>query len=386
MKDNFELIAKTFFGFEDILANELKNLGAQNIRTGNRMVSFYGDKGFIYKANLCLRTAVKILKPIMKFNASNHIELYDHVKGFDWRKIIGIDKTFSIESVVHGKFFNHSLFVSQKTKDAIVDRIREDTGSRPSVDLKYPDIKINIHIDNNKVTISMDSSGKSLHHRGYRTSTNVAPINEVLAAGLLLHSEWNGQSDFLDPLCGSGTIVIEAAMIARNIPANIYRKEFAFEKWNDWDESLFKVIEESLINKIKSIKIEIIGSDKSTSAVVKAKQNVINAKLNDYIKIKKDDFLYTKKEGDNELFILTNPPYGHRLEGDINKFYSKIGDTLKNFYINTNFWIISSNFEAIKKIGLKASNKIRVINGKLDSRLLNYLIYGGSKKNKKIKG
>jgi len=383
MEDNFELIAKTLFGMEKLLANELKMIGAQNVQVGNRMVSFVGDKGFMYKSNLSLRTAIKILKPILKFTASNESELYDSVNSFNWTSYITPDKTISVDSVVNGKIFTHSLYVSQKIKDAIVDRIRTDTGKRPNVDLNYPDYRIHIHIDQKKCTLSLDSSGASLHHRGYRTATNIAPINEVLAAGILLHSGWNGQSDFLDPFCGSGTIAIEAAMIACNIPANVNRKEFAFEKWNDWDENLFYVIEESLLKKIKPISVNITGSDKSPSAIQKAIENVNNANLQDFIQIKKKDFLYSKKINENCLHILTNPPYGERMEGDIDKLYSEIGSTLKHFFIDTSAWIITSNMEAIKHVGLKTSRKIKVINGKLDSRLLNYLVYKGSKKTHK---
>ena len=380
MDKNFEIIAKTLFGMESLLANELTTLGAQKVRIGNRMVSFYGDKGFIYKSNLSLRTAIRILKPILKFNASNEFELYDAISSIDWTNILPLNKSFRVDSVIYGKIFNNSLYVSQKVKDSIVDKIKFDTGTRPSVNIEDPDFRINIHIDNKKCTLSIDSSGISLHQRGYRFATEIAPINEVLAAGILLHSNWNGNTDFLDPFCGSATIPIEAAMIAFNIPANVNRKKFSFENWKDWDEDLFYIIEESLLKKIKPKPIKIIGSDILSSAVEKSLINVENANLSEFIQIKKQNFLESSKNSKGSLKIVTNPPYGERIDGNINALYSDIGSTLKHKYDNTDAWIISSNLEAIKKIGLKASKKIKLINGKLDSSLNNYSIYKGSKK------
>lgn len=380
MDKNFEIIAKTLFGMESLLANELTVLGAQKVRIGNRMVSFYGDKGFIYKSNLSLRTAIRILKPILKFNASNEFELYNAISSIDWTNILPLNKSFRVDSVIYGKIFNNSLYVSQKVKDSIVDKIKFDTGTRPSVNIEDPDFRINIHIDNKKCTLSIDSSGISLHQRGYRFATEIAPINEVLAAGILLHSNWKGNTDFLDPFCGSATIPIEAAMIAFNIPANVNRKKFSFENWKDWDEDLFYIIEESLLKKIKPKPIKIIGSDILSSAVEKSLINVENANLSEFIQIKKQNFLESSKNSKGSLKIVTNPPYGERIDGNINALYSDIGSTLKHKYDNTDAWIISSNLEAIKKIGLKASKKIKLINGKLDSSLNNYSIYKGSKK------
>ena len=380
MDKNFEIIAKTLFGMESLLANELTTLGAQKVRIGNRMVSFYGDKGFIYKSNLSLRTAIRILKPILKFNASNEFELYDAISSIDWTNIIPLNKSFRVDSVIYGKIFNNSLYVSQKVKDSIVDKIKFDTGTRPSVKIEDPDFRINIHIDNKKCTLSIDSSGISLHQRGYRLATEIAPINEVLAAGILLHSSWDGDSDFLDPFCGSGTIPIEAAMIAFNIPANINRKKFSFENWNDWDEQLFYTIEESLLKKIKPKPIKIMGSDILNSAIEKSLINIESANLSEFINIKKENFLNSSKIIDKPLKIVTNPPYGERIDSDVFNLYSDIGTTLKHKYINTDVWIISSNLKAIKNIGLKTSKKIKLMNGKLDSQLNNYSIYKGSKK------
>lgn len=376
------MIAKTFFGFEEILAKELQQLGAQEVTIGTRAVSFKGDKGFMYKANLSLRTALKILKPIYYFRAFNEQSLYKGIQGIDWSKYLEANQTFVIDTTIHSDNFKHSQFVSQKAKDAIVDQFREKFGQRPSVDKDFPDLRINIHIDRDQCSVSLDTSGASLHHRGYRTATNIAPINEVLAAGMLLLSGWDGSSHFLDPMCGSGTILIEAGMIACNIPANINRKEFAFEKWNDWDNDLFDQIIDSLMKRTKEFHYTIVGYDKAPSAVNKAKDNVINANLEDYIKVSQANFFDTKKETVGPLQMVFNPPYGERLDIDLERFYRELGDTLKNNYPNTNAWFITANLEALKFVGLRPSRKIKLFNGSLEARLVKYEMYEGSKKAK----
>src|SRR5690554_722988 len=382
MKENFKMIAKTFFGFEEVLAQELKNLGATHVETGVRMVSFYGDKGFMYKANLALRSALKILKPIKEFRAFNEQSLYKGVQSIDWSEFISANDTFVIDTTVNSEVFNHSQFVALKAKDAIVDQFRDKFGKRPSIDKDFPDLRINIHIQKEICSVSLDTSGSSLHHRGYRTATNIAPINEVLAAGMLLLAGWDGQSDFLDPMCGSGTILAEAAMIACNIPANVNRKEFAFEKWNDWDNDLFEKVEDSLLKKIKEFHYDIIGYDKAPSAVAKAIDNARNANLDDYIKIEQKNFFETQKETERPLHIVFNPPYGERLDIDLERFYREIGDTLKQSYPGTQAWFITGNLEALKFVGLKPSRKIKLFNGKLKSRLVKYEMYAGSKRTK----
>lgn len=380
--ENFKMIAKTFFGFEEILAKELQQLGAQEVEIGTRAVSFKGDKGFMYKANLSLRTALKILKPIYYFKATNDQNLYKGIQGIDWSKYIGENQTFVIDTTIHSDNFKHSQFVSQKAKDAIVDQFREKTGQRPSIDKDFPDLRINIHIDRDQVSVALDTSGASLHHRGYRTATNIAPINEVLAAGMLLLSGWDGSSDFFDPMCGSGTLLAEAAMIACNIPANINRKEFAFEKWNDWDNDLFDQIIDALMKRTKEFHHTIIGYDKAPSAVQKAKDNIRNANLDDYISIIQGDFFESKKENTGPLHMVFNPPYGERLNIELERFYREIGDTLKNNYPNTNAWFITANLEALKFVGLRPSRKIKLFNGSLEARLVKYEMYEGSKKGK----
>tara|TARA_Y100000389_G_scaffold96320_1_gene92984 strand:+ start:702 stop:1865 length:1164 start_codon:yes stop_codon:yes gene_type:complete len=384
MEDNFKMVAKTFYGFEQILAKELRFLGAQDVKTGNRMVSFVGDLGFMYKANLCLRTALKILKPIHTSKVEDEEALYQLFYNFNWGDYLDLDSKFIIDSVVSGQIFTHSQFASQKAKDGLVDQFRDRHNERPSVDTNRPDLRINLHIQEDFCTISLDSSGASLHHRGYRIATNIAPLNEVLAAGLIQLSGWKGNSDFLDPMCGSGTLVIEAAMFACNIPANINRKVFAFEKWTDWDADLFEKIQESQLKKVKNPLIQINGSDKAPSAIEKALINIENANLDDFIKIEKKDFFQLEKESSGPLHILTNPPYGERIEGDINALYQGIGDTFKQSFPNTHAWIISSNMDAIKCVGLRPSRKIKLFNGKLESKLLYYPIYEGTKRIHKL--
>lgn len=376
------MIAKTFFGFEEILAKELQQLGAQEVEIGTRAVSFKGDKGFMYKANLSLRTALKILKPIYHFRVFNDQSLYKGIQGIDWSKYLNANQTFVIDATIHSEHFKHSQFVAQKAKDAIVDQFREKTGQRPSIDKDFPDLRINVHIDRDQCSVSLDTSGVSLHQRGYRVLTNIAPINEVLAAGMLLLSGWNGESDFLDPMCGSGTILAEAAMIACNIPANINRKEFAFEKWNDWDNDLFDHIIDALMKRTRDFRYTIKGYDKAPSAVQKAKDNIRNANLDEFVTIEQKNFFDTQKETAGLLHMVFNPPYGERLDIDLERFYREMGDTMKQNYPGTHAWFITANLEALKFVGLKPSRKIKLFNGSLEARFVKYEMYEGSKRAK----
>lgn len=387
--NNFKMVAKTLFGFEEILAKEIRNLGGGNVVEGVRSVSFDGDTGFMYKANLCLRTAIKIIKPIHSFPVYNETQLYKRVYEMDWHEYLSVDTTFSIDTTVKSDNFTHSLYVSQKVKDAIVDKFRDTEGKRPNVDVKHPDIRLNVHIQKEHCNISLDSSGRSLHQRGYRIATNLAPINEVLASGLLLLSGWDGQCDFLDPMCGSGTMLTEAAMIACNIPANINRKEFAFEKWDDFDEELFDKIIDSSLNRTREFNHKIIGYDKAPSAVRKSTDNIDNANLAEYITVERKNFFDTEKVTENHLHMVFNPPYGERLDRsdldsgfNVEEFYAHIGDTLKQKYAGTDAWFITSNLQALKHVGLRPSRKIKVFNSHLESRLVKYVMYSGSKKTK----
>ncbi|MBZ9788109.1 THUMP domain-containing protein [Psychroflexus sp. CAK57W] len=380
MENNFKMIAKCLYEFEDELAKELRELGAMDIQKGVRHVSFVGDLGFMYKANLSLRTAISILKPVFSFKIYNEDDFYNKINAFAWENLIDKNGTFAVESTVNSEIFTHSRYVVFRTKDAIVDRFRDKFETRPNIDTDRPDCQVSVHIDRGNCEISLNTSGEPLFKRGYKTATNIAPINEVLAAGLLLKSGWSGQCDFLDPMCGSGTLLIEAAMIACHIPPNINREHFAFQKWEDFDEALFEIIKDSTLKKVRSFDFELKGYDKAPSAIEKATQNIENANLSEFIKVERQDFFESFKTSERHLHMVFNPPYGVRLDVDIPEFYSKIGDTLKRNYPGTSAWFIVADLEAIKHVGLRPSRKIKLFNAKLESRLLNYKIYEGSKK------
>ena len=384
VESNFKMLAKTFYGFEELLEQELRALGAQKISKANRMVSFWGDLGFLYKANLCLRTALKILVPLHQDIVKDYDELYDLFNQYPWEDYLNVDQTFAIDSVVFGNRFTHGQYALQRAKDGIVDRFQNKIGKRPNVSKNHPDLKINIHIQGDQCTFSIDSSGTSLHHRGYRTATNMAPINEVLAAGIIKLSNWEGSTDFLDPMCGSGTFVIEAALMAANLPANLNRKKDAFQSWSNWDQTLFDTIKEGQLAKFRKPNIKIMGADKAPSAIEKAVSNAENAGVAEWVSFEKINFFHQKKYTEM-IHILTNPPYGERLEGNINALYQSIGDTFKQSFLQANAWIISSNFKALKHIGLRPSRKIKLFNGKLESRLLYFPIYEGTKRIHKLK-
>ena len=383
--DLFPMVAKTLFGLEEILALELKTLGAQSVKIGVRNVQFVGDTGFMYKANLCLRTALRILKPIHRRNILEINEVYQAMYGIQWEDIMSENSTFAIRATVMTSNPKNSMYVAQKAKDGLVDRFRNHVGSRPNVDKDFPDFSIHLYVTDKIVEISLDSSGASLHQRGYRSATNIAPINEVLAAGILMLSGWRGDSDFLDPMCGSGTLLIEAAMIACNIPPNLNRKEFAFQKWSDWNNELYEKIEESALNKTRTFSYNITGYDKAPSAIRKAAQNISNANLEDFINIDREDFFRTEKlDSEKSLHILFNPPYGERLTIDVDVFYGRIGDKLKQSYSGSQAWFITANMEALKFVGLRPSRRIKLFNGKLESKLVKYELYSGTKKIHKI--
>ena len=379
--DNFYMLAKTMFGLEEILADELRKLGAQNVKKMNRAVSFKGDKGFMYKANLNLRTALRILKPIVHFQAHNEKELYNKLCEIDWTEIFDLSSTFATNATTHSEVFTHSKYASLVLKDAIADTFRKKFDKRPNVDPNMPDVSINLHIAKHTCTISLDSSGDSLYKRGYKSNAVTAPINEVLAAGLILLSDWNRISDFHDPMCGSGTLLIEAALIAYNIPANIFRNRFGFEGWNDFDEKLWEKIKEVSLDKETHYCGKITGSDNFQKAVRISRKNIENALLSDNIKVKTEDFFNNTIEAGT--FILFNPPYGERIPIEVYEFYEKVGNTLKHNYKGCSVWLISSDIENMKFIGLHPSRKIKVMNGKLECSFRKFEVYEGSKKAKK---
>lgn len=375
------MLAKTMYGLEDVLAKELKDLGAQQIKVLNRAVSFKGDKGFMYKANLNLRTALRILKPIAHFQAHDAKELYQQLCKIDWTKYFDLESTFATHATTHSEIFTHSKYASLVLKDAIADTFREKTGKRPNVSPDDPDVSINLHIAKHTCTVSLDSSGDSLHKRGYKTDAVTAPMNEVLAAGLILLSGWNKVADFHDPMCGSGTILIEAALIAHNIPANIFREQFGFEGWKDFDENLWEKIKETSLNKERDYLGIISGADNFQKAVRISRANIENALLYENIKVKKEDFFESNvKEG---TFVLFNPPYGERIPVEVDEFYEQVGNTLKHQYEGCTIWLISSDIENLKFIGLRTSKKLKVMNGKLECSFRKFEVYEGSKKTKK---
>lgn len=381
MVKNFKMVAKTLFGMEELLAQELRQLGASSIEIGTRNVSFEGDTGFMYKANLCCRTAIKILKPITAFNIFTEEDLYKKIYEMPWENYMDVKGTLAVNATVFSDVFTHSQYISLKTKDAIVDRFRDREGVRPDVDLDHPTLRINVHIDRNICTVSLDSSGESLHKRGYKVESTLAPINEVLAAGIIMLSGWSGQCNFLDPMCGGGTILTEAAMIACNIPPNLNRDEFGFETWPDFDVDLYEKIEEAALKKVRDFPHKIYGFDTDAIALKKAKENIKSANLQDFIEVKQQDFFESEKESDKPLYIVFNPPYDERISlNDVESFYSSIGNTLKRGYPGTQAWMITSNMDALKFVGLRPSKKIKLFNGKLEAKLVRYEMYEGSRK------
>jgi len=374
MANNFKMLATTLFGFEPLLEKELRQLGAMDIKPGIRNVSFVGDTGFMYKANLSLRTALSILKPVYTFKFNDEEDFYQKLFNFNWTAIMDVNKTFMVNSNNFQSIFNNSQFVGLRTKDALVDHFRAKLHKRPNVSTDKPQVVINVHVNRKTCTLSLDSAGDKLFKRGYRTATNIAPINEVLAAGLLLHSGWDGQSDFMDPMCGSGTILIEAAMIACKIPPNLNRKEFGFMHWKDWDPDLFEIITTSVLKKIRPFHFKIKGIDKAPSAVRKAQDNIDKANLSEFINIMHDDFFSTSKEKERKLHMLFNPPYGNRLDVNPELFYKTLGSTLKRNYKNTEVWFITSDDSMPRYIGLKGSKKIKVFNGGIEAKLYQYKV------------
>ena len=379
MNQEFELIAKTFQGLEEVLAQELTELGASNIEIGRRMVSFTGDKAMMYRANFCLRTAIRILKPIKHFTAKTADEVYEAVKSIEWENYLDNMSSFAVDAVVFSNEFRHSKFVAYKVKDAIVDYFREKTGNRPSVRINNPDVSFNIHVAEDQCTLSLDSSGESLHRRGYRQEQVEAPLNEVLAAGMILMTGWRGECDLIDPMCGSGTIPIEAALIARNIAPGVFRKEFGFEKWKDFDQDLF----DSIYNddsQERELNHKIYGYDNNPKANEIATHNVKAAGVTKDVILKIQPFQQFEQPAEKSI-IITNPPYGERISsGDLLDLYQMIGERLKHAFIGNDAWILSYRDECFDQIGLKPSIKIPLFNGALECQFRKYQLFDGKYK------
>lgn len=385
MTQEFELIAKTFMGLEPVLAKELTQLGANEVQIGRRMVSFMGDKEMMYRANFQLHTAIRILKPIKHFKALSADDVYREVQKIDWSEYIGLDKTFAVDSVVFSEEFRHSKFVAYKVKDAIVDQFREKTGKRPNISVANPDIRLNIHIAEDKCTLSLDSSGESLHRRGYRQESVEAPLNEVLAAGMILMTGWQGETDFIDPMCGSGTLLVEAALIAHNMAPGLFRKEYAFEKWPDFDSDLFDRIYNDESSE-REFTHHIYGYDVDIKAVNTARLNVRAAGLLNDITVEEADFKNFIQPKEKSI-IVTNPPYGERISTpDLLGTYKMIGERLKHQFLNNDAWILSYREECFDQIGLKPSIKIPVYNGSLECEFRKYQIFDGKMKDFRAEG
>ncbi|MAX82469.1 MAG: RNA methyltransferase [Crocinitomicaceae bacterium] len=380
MKKEFPMVAKTLTGLEDVLAKELEQLGASNIIPSNRAILFSGDQRLLYKANLRLRSALKILVPIKEFEARNEHDLYFEIKKINWSKYIDVNDTFVIDSTVFSKEFTHSKYVALKAKDAIVDRFREREGKRPSIDLENPTLRVNIHINQNSVTVSLDSSGNPLNMRGYRMGNHPATINEVLAAGLILLTGWDKKTPLIDPFCGSGTFIIEAAMMAQNVAPNMNRKDFAFKHWKDFDKALWVDVRMEAIEEQEENYPKLIGMDISERAVENAKLNFDRAGVESKnISFSQQDFAtYDPPKGPGML--ITNPPYGQRLSpDDIQDLYVTIGNRLKNHFQGYHAWVISIK-EAFKHLGLHPTPKYTVKNANIECKFQHYEIYEGSKK------
>ena len=376
MTQEFEMIAKTFMGLEPVLANELTQLGAKNVQVGRRMVSFTGDKEMMYRANFQLHTAIRILKPIKHFKALSADDVYEGVKDIDWTEYLSLDKTFAVDSVVFSEEFRHSKFVAYKVKDAIVDQFREKTGNRPNISVSNPDMRLHIHIAEDQCTLCLDSSGESLHRRGYRQESVEAPLNEVLAAGMILMTGWRGETDFIDPMCGSGTLLIEAALIARNMAPGLFRKEFAFEKWPDFDADLFdKIYNDD--SQEREFAHHIYGYDVDIKAVNTARLNVKAAGLTSDITVEEQDFKNFTQPKEKSIMV-TNPPYGERIStSDLLGTYKMIGERLKHQFTGNEAWVLSYREECFTQIGLKPSIKIPLFNGSLECEFRKYQMFDG---------
>lgn len=382
----FKITATTLFGLEKVLADEIKKIGGEHIRVQNRAVYYVGDKEVLYKSNLYLRTALKILVPLKIFKAHNEKSLYKYINNIEWDKHFSNRSTMAVESVVNSRHFKHSKYASLKTKDAIVDYFMDNTGKRPNIDTIRPHVRVHIHIDNEECTISLDASGDSLHKRGYRKDKNEAPLNEVLAAGLVMLTGWKGEKPFYDPMCGSGTIAIEAGMIAKKMAPNLRRNYYTFKYWNNYDAELWKSILREAKKSVIDSPVPIRAGDIDSKSLDASRANIERAGLEETILVSKKNFFDIEPK-DDEGIIVMNPPYGERLKNnEIDEFYEKVGDKLKNSFAGFEAWILSSNFMAMKHIGLRTSQKLKLYNGSLACKYHKYEMYQGSKKKKYREG
>lgn len=381
-RDNRQYLAKCPAGLEELLAGELESLGATDIEILIRAVSFSGDKKLMYEANYLCRTALRILVPIKQLTFKDEDEFYNRLKALPWENYIDENQTLAIDSTINSSIFTHSHFVSQRAKDAIADRFREKTGARPSVDLENPDLRINLYIYQDSVNVSLDSSGASLHKRGYHTVNAEAPLSEVLAAGMIMLTGWHGECNFMDWMCGSGTLLIEAAMIAMNLPAGQFRTDYGFMKWKNFDAELWAQVKDEALDNQRDIEISIIGSDISAKNLRAAEINIKNALLHKDIQLRVSDFRDVHPP-EGAGILVSNPPYGERIQvEDVNELYREMGNALKRNFEGYRAWLISADLRAIKLIGLKPMAKINLYNGQLECRYVGFDLYHGSKRMK----
>ena len=385
MTEKFDMVAKTFQGLEGVLADELRNLGADDVVQGTRMVAFTGDKAMLYKANFCCRTALRILKPFFKFRSPNADDLYEQVKGYDWDTILNVNTTFAIDVTTFGDEFVHSRFVTYRVKDAIADFFMEREGKRPSIRVTNPDILLDVHINGDQVTLSLDSSGEPLYKRGWRVAQTKAPINEVLAAGIIRLSGWDGDTDLIDPMCGSGTFLVEAALIAANINPGIFRKEYAFQHWKDYDADLFADIYND-DSQEREFTHKIYGYDVAHQAIAISQANVKSAGVTKLVELQQRD-IADWVEAPAGGTLITNPPYGERLiVGDMETLYNTLGNKFKNVFKGFNVWVIGYEQQNFDWIGLRPSVRYPLPNGGLECELRQYVIFEGSYSEMRARG
>jgi len=384
MENTFRIVSKTTFGFEHGVAKEFEQLGLTDIEIHNRAVSGVGTLKELYALNYCSRLSLRILVPILNCTVTSQQSLYDAVMSINWSNYISTNSKIAIDSSQNQSEFNNTMFISVKAKDAIVDQLRTASGDRPSVDIDNPDLRINIHIFKEQCTISLDSSGHSLHKRGYRNATVKAPLNEVLAAGLIFLSEWDCTVPFIDPMCGSGTIAIEACMLAKNIPAGYFTDGYSFFKWKNYDKQIWQDMVDEANAKIVDLKTKIVAMDVAKTSYEAAKENIEEAGLAEDIELIRMNF-FDYANTFTEGILVINPPYGERLSiDDVQEFYAEMGDTFKQHYKGMSAFIITSNPDGYKSVGLKTSKKMIVFNGGVECRFFKYDMYDGTKKFKKL--
>lgn len=364
-------------GLEEIAAKELEKLGAVDIHSDFTGVHFRGNQALLYKINLWSRIIFRVLMPIADVKSYNAEQLYQNVYNFNWEDYLQIDDTFAIICTGSNKNLNHTHFTALQIKNAIVDRQRKQTGKRSNIDTENPNILINAHIEDTRCTLSLDSSGESLHRRGYRPAMGIAPLKETLASALLELAEWQPSLPFLDPLCGSGTLPIEAALKGLNIAPGLYRKKFGFQRWKDFDAELWEeLLTEAKTSQLSQLPAPIFGSDRDFDILQQARINTKYCHLEKHIQLIQKDLFQIEAPANNGI-IICNPPYGKRLGEveELGEFYKLLGDVFKQRFKGWTAYVLTGNKELAKRIGLKASRRIPVHNGSIPCTLLKYELY-----------